>query len=111
MEIIRDGSRVNVVAGERIDAYSAPMFAKTVETALDGAEDLTLDFGNLKYISSSGLRAEAHSGPRGDLQHSGDHRLYRRVRRGNKVVISEKTATLQKSAYQQTETCNKGNEE
>ncbi len=57
MEIIRDGSRVNVVAGERIDAYSAPMFAKTVETALDGAEDLTLDFGNLEYISSSGLRA------------------------------------------------------
>jgi len=57
MEIIRDGSRVTFVADGRIDTYSAPRFAEAMETALDGAEDLTLDFGKLEYISSSGLRA------------------------------------------------------
>ena len=57
MEIIREDSRVTVVADGRIDTYRAPQFAEAVETALDGAEDLTLDFGCLEYISSSGLRA------------------------------------------------------
>jgi len=57
MEIIKEGSRVTVVADGRIDAYSAPQFAEAMETALDGAEDLTLDFNDLEYISSSGLRA------------------------------------------------------
>ena len=57
MEIIRDGSCVTVVADGRIDTYSAPQFAEAMEAALGGAEDLTLDFGALEYISSSGLRA------------------------------------------------------
>ena len=57
MEIIKDGGRVTVAADSRIDAYSAPQFAEAIEKALIGAEDLTLDFGALNYISSSGLRA------------------------------------------------------
>ena len=57
MEIIREGSRVTVVADGRIDAYSAPQFAEAMEAALGGAEDLTLDFNDPEYISSSGLRA------------------------------------------------------
>ena len=57
MEIIREGSRVTVVTDSRIDAYGAPQFAEAMETALDGAEALTLDCSDLEYISSSGLRA------------------------------------------------------
>ncbi len=57
MEIKREGSRVTVLADGRIDAVGAPQFAEAMENALKGAEDLTLDFGSLEYISSSGLRA------------------------------------------------------
>ena len=56
MEIIREGKRVTVLTDRRIDTYSAPQFAETMEKALAGTEDLTLDFSDLDYISSSGLR-------------------------------------------------------
>ena len=57
MKILREGSKTTLFADERIDAYSAPQFAADMEEALAGTEDLTLDFTDLKYISSSGLRA------------------------------------------------------
>ena len=57
MTILRDGGRVTLVAEGRIDTYAAPRFAAEMEKALKGAEDLTLDFDSLIYISSSGLRA------------------------------------------------------
>ena len=57
MNIQRNGDSVTLFTDERIDANSAPRFAAEMEKALVGATDLTLDFGALTYISSSGLRA------------------------------------------------------
>ena len=57
MKILREGNRVTVRADGRIDTYNAPQFAADMEKAIEGAEDLTLDFADLEYISSSGLRA------------------------------------------------------
>lgn len=57
MKIQKDSGRVTVYADKRIDANTAPQFAAEMEKVLDGAEDLTLDFSDLEYISSSGLRA------------------------------------------------------
>ena len=57
MTISRNGGTVTLLADRRIDAYTAPQFAADMETALEGATNLILDFRDLEYISSSGLRA------------------------------------------------------
>ena len=57
MNIQRNGGSVTVITDERIDTFTAPQFAAEMEKALVDARDLTLDFGALNYISSSGLRA------------------------------------------------------
>ncbi len=56
MKMQRDGDKLTVFAQGRIDTNNAPKFASEPENALDGVMDLTLDFSELKYISSSGLR-------------------------------------------------------
>ncbi|MBE7008747.1 MAG: STAS domain-containing protein [Ruminococcaceae bacterium] len=56
MKMQRDGDKLTVFAQGRIDTNSAPEFASQVEGALDGVMDLTFDFSELEYISSSGLR-------------------------------------------------------
>lgn len=40
----------------RLDTTTAPQLEKTLEKELDAAEKLILDFKNLEYISSAGLR-------------------------------------------------------
>ena len=57
MHTERDGGKVTIFAEERIDANVAPRFAAEMEQALEGATELVLDFTDLTYISSSGLRA------------------------------------------------------
>lgn len=57
MTIQRNGGKATVRADKRIDANNASRFAAELEAALPGVEDLTLDFSELEYISSSGLRA------------------------------------------------------
>ena len=57
MTIERNGSKTTLITDERIDTYGAPQFAAEVAKALEGTKDLTLDFGRLAYISSSGLRS------------------------------------------------------
>ena len=57
MKILRDGGKTTVLVNGRIDAYGAPKFAEEIKAAVEGTEDLTLDFADLEYISSSGLRA------------------------------------------------------
>lgn len=49
-----DGSTLNVAVGGRLDTQTAP----ELEAALDyeGIEELVLDFSNLDYLSSAGLR-------------------------------------------------------
>ena len=57
MQVLREGRKATVLVTGRIDAYSAPEFAEGLWVAAEGTEDLTLDFADLEYISSSGLRA------------------------------------------------------
>lgn len=40
----------------RLDTTTAPKLEKMLEGELDAADKLTLDFQNLEYISSAGLR-------------------------------------------------------
>ena len=40
----------------RLDATSSPQLQEEIITALENAEELHLDFTNLDYISSAGLR-------------------------------------------------------
>lgn len=40
----------------RLDTDSAPEFEEVINTSLDGITNLTLDFSELEYISSAGLR-------------------------------------------------------
>lgn len=40
----------------RLDTTSAPQLEKELGAALDGVENLILEFENLRYISSAGLR-------------------------------------------------------
>ena len=57
MKIKRNGSSITLFAKGRIDTNAAPQFAAEMEEVLKDAEELTLDFSGLEYISSSGLRA------------------------------------------------------
>ena len=51
-----ENGRVTVFTQSRIDTNAAPQFAAELEKALEGAQELVLDFSQLVYISSSGLR-------------------------------------------------------
>jgi anti-anti-sigma factor len=54
----RDGGRMIVTVGGRMDAVSAPEFDKHCEAWLaEGAESFVIDFSGLDYISSAGLRS------------------------------------------------------
>lgn len=41
----------------RIDTQTAPDLKKEVEESVEGVSDLVLDFSNVAYISSAGLRS------------------------------------------------------
>ena len=53
---IENGKAVVVPEG-RLDTVTAPDFEKSVKEIIGGANELTLDFEKLEYISSAGLRA------------------------------------------------------
>ena len=40
----------------RLDAATAPQLEKELNSSLEGIKTLTLDFANLEYIASAGLR-------------------------------------------------------
>ena len=52
----KNGTILTVAAEGRIDTTTAPEFENEVKTALDGVNELILDFTKLNYISSAGLR-------------------------------------------------------
>ena len=56
MDIIKElnGSELNVALKGRLDTTTAPQLEG--ELVLDGVTDLVLDFAELDYISSAGLR-------------------------------------------------------
>ena len=52
----KQGSTLEVFVSGRRDTTTAPELEKALSTQLEGVESLTLDFGDLAYISSAGLR-------------------------------------------------------
>ena len=52
----KNGAALNVTVSGRLDTTTAPELEKALSTQLEGIEALTLDFGELAYISSAGLR-------------------------------------------------------
>lgn len=58
MEIIKTAEdvKLNVEVKGRLDTTTAPELEAALENALTGVEELVLDFSELEYISSAGLR-------------------------------------------------------
>ena len=52
----KDGSALSVIISGRIDTSTTPEADATINESLDGAESLILDFTEVEYISSAGLR-------------------------------------------------------
>ena len=52
----KNGSSLDVKVTERLDTTTAPQLEKELSTQLDGVKSLTLDFSELNYVSSAGLR-------------------------------------------------------
>ena len=50
------GSTLNVVLSGRLDTITAPQLEAELKASLDGITELILDFQNLEYLSSGGLR-------------------------------------------------------
>ena len=50
------GSTLNVVLSGRLDTITAPQLEAELKVSLDGITELILDFQNLEYLSSAGLR-------------------------------------------------------
>ena len=52
----KDNSTLTVTVNGRIDTVTAPEFEAGVKPFLDGVTELTLDFKDVNYVSSAGLR-------------------------------------------------------
>lgn len=52
----RKESALSLALEGRLDTVTAPELEKELKGSLDGVSELTLDFANLEYISSAGLR-------------------------------------------------------
>ena len=52
----KNGSTMKVSVSGRLDTTTAPELEKALGSQLEGIESLTLDFTELAYISSAGLR-------------------------------------------------------
>jgi len=58
MEIVKNQVAEKIVFGlsGRLDTATSPKFQETLIPAFDEAKEIVLDFANLAYISSAGLR-------------------------------------------------------
>jgi len=58
MEIIkiRDGNRLTIGLSGRLDSNTSPKFEAELGASLEGITELVLDFDQLNYLSSAGLR-------------------------------------------------------
>ncbi len=52
----KDSTKLTVNVEGRIDTATAPEFEQKTKAELDGVTELVLDFSELNYISSAGLR-------------------------------------------------------
>ncbi len=51
-----DGAKTAFALEGRLDTVTAPELEQAIMGSLEGVSELTLDFANLEYISSAGLR-------------------------------------------------------
>ena len=58
MEILKilDNTTLKISPKGRLDTTTAPQLEGVLQESLDGVTELILDFADLKYISSAGLR-------------------------------------------------------
>lgn len=58
MEIKKElnGEELKVTVSGRLDTTTAPTLEEELKGSLDGVKDLVIDFKDLEYISSAGLR-------------------------------------------------------
>ena len=58
MEIKKElnGEELKVTVSGRLDTTTAPTLEEELKESLDGVKDLVIDFKDLEYISSAGLR-------------------------------------------------------
>ena len=52
----QNGSQLVIALDGRLDILTAPELEEELRSSIEGINDLTLDFSNLEYISSAGLR-------------------------------------------------------
>jgi len=52
----QEGTKLTINPIGRIDTYTAPQFDDEVSSLLDGITELVIDFSQVEYISSAGLR-------------------------------------------------------
>ena len=52
-----DGTVLTVLVEGRLDAKTSPDFFEDMKNSIDNVTELVLDFDNLDYISSAGLRS------------------------------------------------------
>ncbi len=52
----QNGASLTIALEGRLDTMTAPELEKELNASLDDADTLTMDFANLAYISSAGLR-------------------------------------------------------
>ena len=52
----KDGDKLSVEVSGRVDTTTAPQLEEAILAELEGVKNLFLDFTNLEYISSAGLR-------------------------------------------------------
>ena len=56
IDTILNGSELTVSLAGRLDTLTAPEFEKALNASLDDVMALVLDFAELEYVSSAGLR-------------------------------------------------------
>lgn len=52
----KDGQNMSLLVAGRIDTTTAPQLEEKILSEIDGVKNLVLDFNELEYISSAGLR-------------------------------------------------------
>jgi len=52
----QNGTTLEIALEGRLDTTTSPELEKELDDVLDGVEELIMDFSNLEYISSAGLR-------------------------------------------------------
>ena len=52
----QNGTEITLLLAGRLDTTTAPQLEMTIQESLEGTERLILDFKDLEYLSSAGLR-------------------------------------------------------